>query len=39
MQNRGKDDIFDYDAGETLERFAQRAGRCPIPGNIHGQAG
>lgn len=29
-----------YDEGSgTLEEVAQRGGRCPIPGNIQGQAG
>jgi len=27
------------EGGETLEQVAQRAGRCPIPGNIQGQVG
>jgi len=31
---------FLYDeGGETLAQVAQRGGRCPIPGNIQGQAG
>ena len=25
--------------GEALEQVAQRGGKCPIPGNIQGQAG
>ena len=29
-----------YDrGGETPEQVAQRGGRCPVPGNIQGQAG
>jgi len=29
-----------YDEGcKTLEQVAQRGGRCPIPGNVQGQAG
>ena len=32
--------MFFYDEGcETLQQVAQRGGRCPIPGNIQGQAG
>jgi len=31
--------IFYTEGGETLEWVAQRGGRCPIPGNIQGQAG
>jgi len=30
--------LFYDEGGETLERVAQRGGRCPIPGNIQGQA-
>lgn len=38
-QTRFKKDIF-YDEGTgTLEEVAQRGSRCPIPGDIHGQAG
>ena len=31
-------DIFN-EGGETLKQVAQSGGRCPIPGNIQGQAG
>jgi len=31
--------FFTMRVGETQEQVAQRAGRCPIPGNIPGQAG
>ena len=31
--------MFYDEGGETLERVAQRGGRCPIPGNLQGQAG
>ena len=31
--------IFYDEGGETLAQVAQRGGRCPIPGNIPGQAG
>jgi len=30
--------IFYGEGGETLEQAAQRGGRCPIPGDIQGQA-
>ena len=32
-------DFFYHEGGETLAQVAQRGGRCPIPGNIQGQAG
>jgi len=33
-------ETFLYDkGGETLDQVAHRGGRCPIPGNIQGQAG
>jgi len=31
--------FFYAEGGETLERVAQRDGKCPFPGNIHGQLG
>jgi len=31
--------IFYDEGGETLERVAQRGGRCPNPANIQGQVG
>ncbi|KAK4818261.1 hypothetical protein QYF61_009966 [Mycteria americana] len=31
--------FFYNEGGETLQQVAQRGGRCPIPGNIQGQAG
>jgi len=33
------EEILYSEGGETLEQVAQRGGRCPIPGNIHGQVG
>jgi len=33
------EEIFYNEGGETIEQVAQRDGRCPIPGNIQGQAG
>ena len=37
MDTRKK--FFYSEGGETLEQDAQRGGRCPIHGNIQGQAG
>jgi len=31
--------VLNNEGGETLERVAQRVGRCLIPGNIEGQVG
>ena len=32
--------LSSYDeCGKTLEQVAQRGGRCPIPGNVHGPVG
>ena len=31
--------MFYAEGGETLAQAAPRGGRCPIPGNIPGQAG
>ena len=31
--------MFYNEGGETLEQVAQRGSRCPVPGNIQGQAG
>lgn len=31
------EEIFDDEAGETLEEAAQKCGRCLNPGNIQGQ--
>jgi len=31
--------FFYNEGGETLAHVAPRGGRCPIPGNIHGQVG
>jgi len=39
MYTRDQKDIFHSEGGETQEQVAQRSGRCPIPGNIQGQAG
>lgn len=29
--------MFYHESGEVLAQFAQRGGRCPVPGNIQGQ--
>ena len=34
-----KQEIIDSESGETVEQASRRGGRCPIPGNIQGQAG
>jgi len=39
MQSRSKEEIFYGEGGETAEQVAKRGCRCPIPGNIEGQAG
>jgi len=39
IQARYKEEILYCETGEALEQVAQRGGRCPIPGNIQGQAG
>lgn len=31
--------MFYCENGETLQKVSQRGGRCPTPGNLHGQAG
>ena len=31
--------MFYSEGGETLTQVAQRGGRCPVPGNVPGQAG
>jgi len=36
---RYKDENFYSEGGETLAQVAWRGGRCPIPGDIQGQAG
>lgn len=36
---RYKDGVFYCENGEMLQQVPQRGRRCPIPGNIHGQAG
>jgi len=33
------EEIIHNEGGEALEQFAQRRGRCPIPGNIQGLVG
>ena len=39
IQTRSKEEIVYAEGAEALAQAAQRGGRCPIPGNIPGQAG
>jgi len=39
VQDIRKKFFFYHEGGKTLAQVAQRGGRCPIPGNIQGQAG
>lgn len=34
-----KKEVFHSEGGKTLEYVVQIGGRCPMPGNIHSQAG
>lgn len=39
MQTRYKEQIFYNKGRKTLDQVVQKHSKCPIPGNIHSQAG